>query len=633
MTRLTGKAFQGRLARRLIFGTVLFSGTLALIITIAQLLIEYDRDVELVGERFRTVEQSYLGSVIDNVWVADRERLATLLSGITRLPDFSFAEVRVDGRLFVRVGAVGKPGGLERTWPLRYSYRGTEHLIGELTIGADLASARARFIDRAWFIVAANFVKTLLVAIFLFLLVHFLVTRHLQRISAYYGEAGGTIEALATPLRLERTPAAEADELDILVESINRMRERLRDAYDEMRKINQGLEARIGERTRELREEVVQRENNERALAQSEGQLRAILDAALIAIIVIDEAGHILVFNPAASALFGYRPDELIGSNVNILMPADQARVHDDHLTRYQQTGEPHIIGSQRELTGQRKDGTTFPLRLAVSESLAGGRHLFIGMMQDLTERHNFEQALIAAKVAAEQANAAKSEFLARMSHELRTPLNAMLGFSQLLVSDNREPLSETQRDSVDHILRGGHHLLELINEVLDLARVESGRMELLMAPIDLGGLVQYCLRSVTPLAERAHVTLQPCALPAPPLQVWADMTRLRQALLNLISNAIKYNRPDGEVFVELCRDGDWVRIAVRDTGYGFDAEQARQLFQPFSRLEPHSKAEGTGIGLVLTKQLVELMGGRIEVAGEPNVGATFTLVLKRAHD
>jgi signal transduction histidine kinase len=202
-----------------------------------------------------------------------------------------------------------------------------------------------------------------------------------------------------------------------------------------------------------------------------------------------------------------------------------------------------------------------------------------------------------------------------------------------LLVSDTREPLSASQRDSVDHILRGGHHLLELINEVLDLARVESGRMEVLMAPIEVGGLVQHCLKSVGPLAARARVTLHPGAAPEPPLQVWADMTRLRQALLNLISNAIKYNRPDGEVFVDLVEEGDWVRIVVRDTGYGFDAEQARQLFQPFSRLEPQSRAEGTGIGLVLTRQLVELMGGRIEATGEPNVGATFTLFLKRAPD
>jgi signal transduction histidine kinase len=253
-------------------------------------------------------------------------------------------------------------------------------------------------------------------------------------------------------------------------------------------------------------------------------------------------------------------------------------------------------------------------------------------LMLEIQERLRAEEAMQGARQEAERANRAKSEFLSRMSHELRTPMNSILGFAQLMEYDAAEPLTDSQRENVQHILRGGRHLLGLINEVLDLARIEAGRLEVSMAPVDARALVETCIRTLRPLAEQAEVTLHAPAS-AGVLLVMADLTRLRQCVLNLLGNAIKFNRRGGAVFVETAVAGDWLRLAVRDTGLGFDAGQALELFQPFHRLHREEQAEGTGIGLALTKQLVELMGGRIEAEGEPNRGATFTIYLKRAND
>ena len=216
------------------------------------------------------------------------------------------------------------------------------------------------------------------------------------------------------------------------------------------------------------------------------------------------------------------------------------------------------------------------------------------------------------------------------MSHELRTPLNSILGYAQLLQTDRREPLTKVQHENVDSIVMGGRHLLALVNDVLDLARVEANRIDLKPARVDVAMLASNCLRTVTPVAQEKRVQLH---LPENTATLWgmADETRLRQALLNLLSNAINYNRSEGHVYVTLQCDEGWIRIDVRDTGIGFDATQAGKLFQPFTRLNNGLAVAGHGIGLALTKHLMEIMGGCITATGEPGVGATFSLYVPLA--
>ena len=250
----------------------------------------------------------------------------------------------------------------------------------------------------------------------------------------------------------------------------------------------------------------------------------------------------------------------------------------------------------------------------------------------DITERKATEAALRAAKDEAERANRAKSEFLSRMSHELRTPLNAVLGFAQLLQSDAQDPLSPRQQARVHELMRGGRHLLSLINEVLDLARIEAGALQLQLIPVELPELVDDCLPLVQAMAEARGITLR--VRPPPPggCRVMADPTRLRQVLLNLLSNAIKYNRPAGHVEMAWwgVADTRTVRIEVQDSGPGIDAEQQARLFQAFERLDAEqTEVEGAGIGLALSKWLVEMMRGEIGVRSAVGQGSTFWLQLQ----
>jgi signal transduction histidine kinase len=247
-----------------------------------------------------------------------------------------------------------------------------------------------------------------------------------------------------------------------------------------------------------------------------------------------------------------------------------------------------------------------------------------MGVCFDTTAQREAEAAL-QARALAEQANTAKTEFLSRMSHELRTPLNAVLGFAQLLTLDLSEPLSETQRGRVAHIESAGWHLLALVNDVLDLAKIESSQAQLVFSRVDVAQVVRDCISMAAPLAQAHQVTLHAAAC-RPGLQAWADATRLKQVLLNLVSNAVKYNRPEGRVDVaaDALPDGR-LAFSVRDTGEGLTPEQMARLFEPFNRLGRETSAiEGTGLGLALSKLLVEQMGGSLQAASTPGVGSEF---------
>ncbi len=286
------------------------------------------------------------------------------------------------------------------------------------------------------------------------------------------------------------------------------------------------------------------------------------------------------------------------------------------------------------EFRVHRGDGQQrWMLATAMPERLADGRLVWYGYMEDVTERRELEQARHAAAVA-EAANRAKTEFLSRMSHELRTPLNAVLGFAQLMEIDRAEPPGEGQQRRLQMIREAGEHLLHMIGDLLDLTRIESGGMTLQLEAVPLHPLALQSLEMVRGIAEEAGVTLQLSgggdgARP----QALADRTRLTQVLLNLLTNAIKYNRPGGHVELRLhAGDGQEAGFSVADTGLGIEEHELARVFEPFQRgRQAHGAIEGTGIGLSVTQALVQVMGGRIMAQSRLGEGSVFQVTLPAA--
>jgi PAS domain S-box-containing protein len=333
-------------------------------------------------------------------------------------------------------------------------------------------------------------------------------------------------------------------------------------------------------------------------------------------------------FNRAGEELLGLSRDDLIGKNDYDLFsePAADAFTGKDR--------EVLAAGAVVDIPEEPLDTATNGTRLLHTRKVAirgeQGEPLYLlGISEDITERRAAERAAEAARADAERANHAKSDFLSRMSHELRTPLNAVIGFAQLLQLD---PLKGEQRESVEQILKAGRHLLGLINEVLDIARIEAGTMTMSLEPVHLGSVIAEALSLISPLADDAGVQLIADPAEFGELYVHADQQRLKQVLINLLSNAVKYNRRGGEIRVGCRERGERVEIAVADTGHGMTPEQLERLFEPFERLgAERTGVEGTGLGLPLSRHLTEAMGGAMTAESEPAAGTTLRIELAAA--
>ena len=368
------------------------------------------------------------------------------------------------------------------------------------------------------------------------------------------------------------------------------------------------------------------------ALAESNQRLQLALDAALMGTWTwVAETGQ-MTLGPRAAKILGLPADTLVTREQVRAMsyPEDAERARrafDDALVdRTDYANEYRVVRPDGE---ERWIAMTGRGRHANDGTVQG----MTGMMQDITERKREEAQLKVAMAAAEQANRAKSDFLSGMSHELRTPLNAILGFAQLIESGSPPPTPDQQR-SLEQILKGGWYLLELINDILDLARIESGKLPLSIKPVSLAVVLRDCRAMVEPQALGREITLR-FPQGAMPYHVSADLTRVKQVLINLLSNAIKYNRTGGTVAVACapCAPGR-IRISVTDSGAGLTPPQIAQLFQHFNRLGRETGAvQGTGIGLVVSKRLVELMGGSIGVSSTIGEGCEFSIEMPEAAD
>ncbi len=364
----------------------------------------------------------------------------------------------------------------------------------------------------------------------------------------------------------------------------------------------------------------------ERALRDNEERLRLIIDGVKdYGIFALDIHGCVTSWNVGAERIKGYTEQEIIGQHFSVFYLLDECPEHPARALAAA-TRDGHYM---EEAWRCRKDGSRFWASVVITAQYdtSGALRGFSKITRDITDRRAAEIDLRTAREQAERASRAKSEFLSRMSHELRTPLNSILGFAQLLDMDG----APGQANHARHILRAGQHLLTLINEVLDIARIEAGRLALNPEPVALVSALQEALTLVWPMAQEAGIELSP--LPAHIIDqgVLADRQRLIQVLLNLLSNAIKYNRPAGRVWIEVQVQAGRLGISVNDTGHGIATDKLDRLFTPFERLEADPRVEGTGLGLALSKSLLHAMQGSLVVHSTPGQGCRFTFELPAA--
>jgi PAS domain S-box-containing protein len=380
--------------------------------------------------------------------------------------------------------------------------------------------------------------------------------------------------------------------------------------------------------------DITEAQEAEDALRRSERHFRRLIENAQDTISIVDPAGTMTYMSPSTLRLLGYTPEELVGRSAFGFIHPDDQRLVADELVRV--FGTPGIVGHV-EYRFRHKDGGWRYLE-AFGQTLApdSAEDGLVANIRDVTERRLAEEALRSATAEAEAANRAKSEFLSRMSHELRTPMNSILGFAQLL---ERAHLPVEQQRGVQHILTAGRHLLRLINEVLDIARIESGRQQLSLEPVRLNAVLQEVVILSRPLAAQAAVSLVATVAPDDAVFVRADRQRLVQVLLNLMSNAVKYNHRGGAVHLSWetveAEDGEpRVRLRVTDTGRGIAPEKQGDLFVPFARLgAEYTGVEGTGLGLALSRRLVEAMGGALRLERSGPEGSSFTVELRPVAD
>jgi len=379
---------------------------------------------------------------------------------------------------------------------------------------------------------------------------------------------------------------------------------------------------------------------------QAERRFRRLLDAAPDAILEVDSQGRIVLINQTAEKMFGYSRDELMGLNVETLVPASMRAGHVAHRTSYTAHPQMRPMGTGLELHAQRKDGSLFPVEISLSPnpSEEGGR--VIALVRDITARRQVEdrlkaiqeqytaelsaknQQLEARNLDVERANRLKSEFLASMSHELRTPLHTIIGFSELLTEELEGPLNDKQKRFLGHILQDSRHLLDLINEILDLSKIEAGRLELQKEEMDFAGCLQEVVGGIEQQAAAKSIRVEVNNEYHGTL--YADRTRVKEILYNLLSNALKFTHDGGNVWVDTVVQGRELHVLVGDTGIGVHPEEHHTIFEKFYQVGSTTKGtrEGTGLGLPITRKLVELHGGQIRLESSPGEGSRFSFTL-----
>jgi len=390
---------------------------------------------------------------------------------------------------------------------------------------------------------------------------------------------------------------------------------------------------------RELRDAEGRRQRRaaEEALHDSEARKAAIFDSALDSIISINHAGEIIEFNPQAERTFLYNRDQVLGRRmVDLIIPPSLRERHHQTLGNYLTTGKGSILGKRIELTAMRSDGNEFPVEFSLTSISTTAGSMITAYIRDLTEQKKQEEIRERSRELEEQnlliqeANRLKSEFLANMSHELRTPLNAVIGFAELLVDGRVGLLTADQKEYLNNILTSGEHLLQLVNDTLDLAKIEAGKMELEPETFSVKKVTDEVCAVMRTTASQRNIKINVYAATNVDVAT-LDLLKFKQVLYNLLSNAVKFSHDNGEIKVAFSLDSrQHLQLQVRDYGIGIKKEDLPRVFREFEQLKSGAarRFPGTGLGLALTKKIIELHNGSIGVESEFGKGSTFFVAI-----
>jgi PAS domain S-box-containing protein len=597
-------------AKKLIVALILFSSIITAVITAIELYTKYRQDLVQIDRSFEFIGESYLPSLTDSVWVSDRDQVQTQLDGLLRLPDIEYLGISVEGQVRWSAGKRQSSRVISADIPLVREHRGQALTIGTVKVVASIDRVLARLWGELLTLLVSNAIKTLLVAGFMLLVFQYLVTRHLTRIAAFVRRIDPAAPS-GEELQLDRTPDGRwrPDILDTVTSSINGLSRTLRGAHDDL--------LRWGERLRVLTRETT------------------------AFIVELDRDGHIVFTNRTypgltreqveGTLLAGWFGPDLRPSIEQALERVfTEGRQQSLEYTIPDPQGQPHAyVAALVPILREGAVTSVAMTALDISEQKAAE--------QEIRELNRSLEARVRERTAelqqamerAEFASRAKSEFLSRMSHELRTPMNAILGFAQIIEMSAPSP---QQLMWAGEIRRAGDHLLRMIEDLLDLARIEVGKMAIRIEPLELESVIAESVAIVQPLIGARKLTLAVEECPDNAGRAHADRLRLRQVFVNLLSNAAKYNRENGTITVRCQRHGDRVRVSVADTGSGIAPALLSGLFQPFERLGAElGNIEGTGIGLALSKQLAELMRASLGAESQVGLGSTFWIDLPAA--
>lgn len=390
------------------------------------------------------------------------------------------------------------------------------------------------------------------------------------------------------------------------------------------------------------RKRALEQEEQARAVILAEARFRDLIENAPDAILQVDPSGKIVVVNHTAERMFGYARNELLGENVDTLVPMKVRAGHMKHRAAFAKSPKIRPMGSGMELSALRKDGVEVPVEISLSPSYQQSGTNVTAVIRDVSERRhaeaqmrslqeNYMAELEARQKEADRLNQLKSEFLASMSHELRTPLHTIIGFAELLGEENEGPLNDKQKRFLRHIQEDSDHLLGLINDVLDLSKIEAGGMSLRIEDVALDAAIAEAMNAIRPRAAMKSLSLESYNIFAGLVAV--DPMRLKEVFYNLLSNAVKFTPEGGKITVQTKDEGQFVRVTVADSGIGIPADQLEQVFEKFYQVGYATSGvrEGTGLGLAICKRLIEMHGGKIWIESDPGSGSRFHFTVPKS--